>query len=249
VGYNIQQPAVPNADDKWTAAEHHGNLLLFFPTEIRRGIKTSNGDADAVACSRVVNLDTGRVLHNTLIFGTALVPNIGGGAPDGVVLGRLGQGEGKPGQSKPWILQPHDENELRRAQEWLAQDAQGQLQQPQAQAAPPTQGGWQQQGTQQGGWGQQAPAAAPQPQGTGGWGAPQQAAPQQGGWGAPAPAAPSPAPQGGGWGAPAPAPAPDPTGQALFDALKRKGVDPTQFQSEEQAKQAWQYVKNNPEVA
>src|SRR5690606_10878507 len=113
----------------------------------------------------------------------------------------------------------------------------------------PTQGGWQQQGTQQGGWGQQAPAAAPQPQGTGGWGAPQQAAPQQGGWGAPAPAAPSPAPQGGGWGAPAPAPAPDPTGQALFDALKRKGVDPTQFQSEEQAKQAWQYVKNNPEVA
>lgn len=241
MGYNIQQPAIPNADDKWTAAEHVGNLLIFFPTEVRRGIKTSNGDSDAVACARVVNLDTGRVLHNTLIFGTALVPNIGGGAPDGIVLGRLGQGEGKPGQSKPWILQPHDEADLQRCHAWLAQDAQGNVGQPQAQPGPAP--------VAQGGWGAPAPAASPAPA-TGGWGSPPAPAPQaagQGGWGSPTPAATAPAQ--GGWGAPAPAPAPDPTGQALFDAFKRKGVDPMQFQSEEQAKQAWQYVKNNPDVA
>ncbi len=258
MGYNIQQPSVPNADDKWTAAEHNGDLLLFFPTEVRRGIKTSNGDADAVACSRVVNLRTGRVLHNTLIFGTALVPNIGGGAPDGVVLGRLSQGEGKPGQSKPWILLPHDENELRMAQDWLARDAQGQLQQPQAQAAPPTQGGWQQQGTQQGGWGQQAPAAAPQPQGTGGWGqqspAPAPApAPQQGGWGAPAPAAPSPAPQAGGWGNPAPAAPPANPNPGvhpdLVEALRKKGVTLQPGQTQQDAESIWGYVANNPDVA
>lgn len=261
MGYNIQQPAVPNADDKWTAAEHNGSLLLFFPTEVRRGIKTSNGDADAVSCSRVVNLNTGRILHNTLIFGTALVPNIGGGAPDGVVLGRLGQGEGKPGQSKPWILLPHDENELRMAQEWLARDAQGQLQQPQAQAGPPTPAA-------QGGWGQQAPAPAygsPAPA-TGGWGQPAPQAPpaasQQGGWGAPAPAAPSPAPQGGGWGspppaaaaAPAPAPAPTATGNpgvhpGLVEALRKKGVTLQPGQTQQDAESIWGYVANNPDVA
>lgn len=276
MGYNIQQPAVPNADDKWTAAEHNGSLLLFFPTEVRRGIKTSNGDADAVSCSRVVNLNTGRILHNTLIFGTALVPNIGGGAPDGVVLGRLGQGEGKPGQSKPWILLPHDENELRMAQEWLARDAQGQLQQPQAQAGPPTQGGY---GAPQGtpGWGQQAaPAPSPAPA-TGGWGQPQgapPAAPQQGGWGAPAPAAPSPDPAAGGWGnppqqaggwqgaaaaAPAPAPAasaPAPTATGnpgvhpgLVEALRKKGVTLQPGQTQQDAESIWGYVANNPDVA
>jgi hypothetical protein len=255
VGYNIQQPAVPNADDKWTAAEHNGNLLLFFPTEVRRGIKTSNGDADAVSCARVVNLDTGRVLHNTLIFGTALVPNIGGGAPDGVVLGRLGQGEGKPGQSKPWILLPHDEVELHRAQDWLARDAQGQLQQPQAQVAPPTQNAYGAPAT--GGWGQQAPAPAPSAPATGGWGQQAPAAPQQGGWGAPAPAAPSPAPQGGGWGspppaaAPAPAPAPAPSGvhPGLVEALRKKGVTLQPGQTQQDAESIWGYVANNPDVA
>ena len=251
--YNIQQPAVPNADDKWTAAEHSGNLLLFFPTEVRRGIKTTIGESDAVSCSRVVNLDTGRVLHNTLIFGTALVPNIGGGAPDGVVLGRLGQGEGKPGQSKPWILLPHDENELFRAQDWLAKDAQGQLQQPQGQAAPPTSNGYGAPAPQQGGWGAPAPAASPAPA-TGGWGQPQAApapapAPQQGGWGAPAPAAASPAPQAGGWGSPAPANPNPGVHPDLVEALRKKGVTLQPGQTQQDAESIWGYVANNPDVA
>lgn len=230
MNYVVHQPAIPNAEDKWSAAEHIGNLLIFFPTEVRRGIKTSNGDADAVSCSRVVNLDTGRILHNTLIFGTALVPNIGPGAPDGVVLGRLGQGEGKPGQSKPWILLPHDEAELHRCHEWLALDAQGKTQQP---TAPPTQAGYGAPAT--GGWGQQA-APSPAPA-TGGWGAPAQAPPPgygqaaapQAGWGAPAP---SPAPQAGGWGSPAPQIDP-----GLVAALQQRGVDPAVLTSQEHAEQ------------
>jgi hypothetical protein len=257
VSYQIHQPAIPNADDKWTAAEHHGNLLLFFPTEVRRGIKTSNGDADAVACARVVNLDTGRVLHNTLIFGTALVPNIGPAAPDGVVAGRLSQGEGKPGQSKPWILLPHDEAELRRVQEWLALDAQGQVQQPQTQQAPPAQGGWGQQAAPSapaaGGWGAPVPAPAPatyspvQAQQTGnGWGAPAPAAPPAAqsqfpaaSWGNAAPAAP-PAPPAG--------PAPD-VHPGLVEALRKKGVPGEQLTSMAQAEQIWALVQNQPDVA
>lgn len=230
--YQIHQPAIPNADDKWTAAEHLGNLLLFFPTEVRRGIKTSNGDSDAVSCSRVVNLDTGRILHNTLIFGTALVPNIGPGAPDGVVLGRLGQGEGKPGQSKPWILLPHDENELRVCQDWLARDAQGQVTQPTGPPTPAAQGGWGQQA--------QAPAYGSTAPATGGWGQQATPAPQQGNWGAPAPAAPSPAP------------APAATGSVhpgLVEALRKKGVTLQPGQTQQDAESIWGYVANNPDVA
>jgi hypothetical protein len=123
------------------------------------------------------------------------------------------------------------------AQDWLARDAQGQLQQPQAQAAPPTQGGWQQQGTQQGGWGQQSPAPAP----------------QQGGWGAPAPAAPSPAPQAGGWGNPAPAaPSANPNPGVhpdLVEALRKKGVTLQPGQTQQDAESIWGYVANNPDVA
>ena len=245
--YQINQPAVPNAEDKWTAAEHLGNLLLFFPTEVRRGIKTTNGDADAVACSRVVNLDTGRVLNNTLIFGTALVPNIGPAAPDSLVAGRLAQGEGKPGQSKPWILLPHDENELRQVQAWLAHDAQNQLQQP---SAPPTQAA-------QGGWGQQAAAPAygsPAPA-TGGWGAPAPTPTQAGAptaWGAPAPVAPSPATAAPSqWGAPAAAapagPAPD-VHPGLAEALRKKGVPGDQLTSMAQAEQIWAVVQHQPDV-
>lgn len=244
--YNIQQPSIPNAEDKWTAAEHSGNLLLFFPVEVRRNIKTSNGDSDAVRCSRVVNLDTGRILNDPLIFGTALVPNVGGGAPDGIVLGRLGQGQPKNGNNPPWILLPHDEADLHRAQDWLARDAAGQLTQP---TAPPTQngygapatGGWGQQAAPApspapatGGWGNQAPAPA-----QGGWGNPPAQAPAQGGWGAPsaapapAPATPAPAAAGNGWGAPAPAaPQIDP---GLVAALQQRGVDTSQLVSQEQA--------------
>lgn len=243
MSYNIQQPAIPNADDKWTAADHNGSLLLFFPTEVRRGIKTSNGDADAVSCSRVVNLNTGRVLHNTLIFGTALVPNIGGGAPDGIVLGRLGQGEGKPGQSKPWILLPHDENDLRLAQQWLAQDAAGQLTQPQGPPTPAAQGGW----------GAPAPAASPAPA-TGGWGQAPGQPPAPAAWqapgGAPAPAAPSPAPQAGSWQAPAPAANPNPgVHPDLVEALRKKGVTLQPGQGQQDAESIWGYVANNPDVA
>ncbi len=250
MGYVVHQPAVPNAEDKWSAAEHLGNLLLFFPTEVRRQIKTSNGDADAVACARVVNLDTGRVLHDTLIFGTALVPNIGPGAPDGVVAGRLAQGEGKPGQSKPWILLPHDEQELQRVQAWLALDAQNAVQQPQG---PPTPAA----SAPQANWGGPAPVASPAPA-TGGWGGPAAAPPQAAGWGAPAPAAASPAPQAGGWGSPAPVAPQPPTFEelvaqggppAVLEALRKKGVPGDQVTSPEQAAQIWALVRNNPDVA
>jgi len=85
--------------------DHHGRLLLIVPEDYQTGIKTAYGESDAVACSVAV-LDgdqAGETFPGTLIFSSVLRsqlrPRLGE-----KVLGRLGQGEAKPGQSPPWIL-------------------------------------------------------------------------------------------------------------------------------------------------
>lgn len=87
--------------------EFEGALLLLKPTEYREGISTAFGDADAVVCDLTV-LDgpkAGQEHPGTLIFQRALQgqlrPKVGTGR---MVLGRLGRGVAKAGQSAPWIL-------------------------------------------------------------------------------------------------------------------------------------------------
>lgn len=250
---NFQQPGI--GGDKFEAAAHNGHLLLFFPTQLDQNIPTVNGTADAVT-TRIVDLDTGQVLDDAKVWGKAMVPQLKGAIPDGMILGRLAQGQSKGGNNPPWILQPHTEQDVYRAEQWLAANPRGRFAQPQAQQAPPTQNGYGAPATQQGGWGQQPSAPASPQAATGGWGAPQNNAPQAG-WGAPAPAAQSapPAPQNGYGAAPAyGAPAADqgqfpgqwgnaapPAQQApqidpgLVAALQSRGVDPSQLTSQAQA--------------
>lgn len=251
----FQQPGI--GGDKFEAANHNGHLLLFFPTTFRAAVKTANGEADCVD-TRIVDLDTGQVLDDAKVWGKAMVPQLKGAVPDGMVLGRLAQGQGKAGNNPPWILQPHTEQDVYRAEQWIA--ANPRVSQP-APQVPPTSTGYAPQGTQ--GWGAPAPAAAPAAPATGGWGQAPQAGPTQGGWGAPAPAAqsapaapaqsqlegqwgnantaapagpgatPAGAPVGGSWGAPA-APQIDP---GLVAALQSRGVDPAQLQNQAHAEQ------------
>lgn len=224
----FQQPGI--GGDKFEAANHNGHLLLFFPSAFRAQVQTSNGSADCVD-TRIVDLDTGQVLDDAKVWGKAMVPQLKGAVPDGMVLGRLAQGQGKAGNNPPWILQPHTEQDVYRAEQWIAANPRNQFGQPQS--APPAPPAYGQQGT---GWGN--PAASPAT-GTGGWGAPAPAAaPAQsqfeGQW--PAQAA-APAGNGGGWGAPpAPAAAPqiDP---GLVAALQSRGVDPAQLQNQAHAEQ------------
>ena len=85
-----------------------GALLLITVHEHLTGdkaISTSFGPAEPIRCDVAV-LDgpsTGEVHADTLIFPRVLIgqlrPNIGK-----KVLGRLGQGTAKPGQSAPWTL-------------------------------------------------------------------------------------------------------------------------------------------------
>jgi hypothetical protein len=119
---NFSQPA---SGSKFRPADYQGHLLLVWPTEYRSGIKTDYGESDAVA-ARVVVLDgeQGYEEHdNVLFFQAALIgtlkPSVGNNKP---VLGRLGRGTSKPGQSAPFILTPFTEEDAKSAREYFAQD-------------------------------------------------------------------------------------------------------------------------------
>jgi hypothetical protein len=116
----FSQPASPS---KFRPADYQGNLILVWPTEYRTGIKTDYGDSDAIA-ARVVVLDApgGVEEHdNVLFFQGALIstlkPSVGSNKP---VLGRLGRGTSKPGQSAPFILTPFTEADAKAAREYFA---------------------------------------------------------------------------------------------------------------------------------
>ena len=245
----FQQPGISNPEDKFVPAENNGALLLFFPTQLQTQVKTAHGEADAVA-ARIVRLNDGRVYDNALIFPTGLVTQLKGAVPDGMVLGTLYQGENTKG-NPPWLLRPHNEQEVQQAEAWLAANPRNQFQSAPAPApAAPA-------------WGQQAPAAPA----AGGWGSPPPAAPAGNGWGAPA--APAPATSGGAsWGAQAPATAPAaapapaqaatgswgaqaPSGvdPGLVEALRKKGVNLPPNSTQESAESIWAIVGGNPDVA
>ncbi|TFV66082.1 UNVERIFIED_ORG: hypothetical protein E4P37_07885 [Bacillus sp. AZ43] len=93
----------------WTALQ--GALLLFTVTA---------AEVDAVRADVIV-LDgdkEGEVYTDTLIFPkvlqTQVKPSIGS-----MVLGRLGQGQKKPGQSPPWVLLPATEADKVTGRDWL----------------------------------------------------------------------------------------------------------------------------------
>jgi hypothetical protein len=225
----FQQPGI--GGDKFDANNHNGHLLLFFPGEFTAQIATVNGATDCVS-ARIVDLDTGQVLEDAKVWGKAMVPQLKGAVPDGMVLGRIAQGQNTKG-NPPWLINPHSEQDVARAEQWLAANPPAsKFAQPQGQAAPPTSNGYNAApATQAPAWGQQAPAA-PAPA-TGGWGNPPAPAPAQGQfagqWGAAAPASAVAPPA-----APVNPPHPD-----LVAALLAKGVQLPPGTSHETAEQIW----------
>ena len=94
------------ADTKWVPAENEGALILFYPVEVKEAVTTSYGTSDAVLCEKIVNLDTGTVYEETLVFGAGLVVNIREGVPGRMVLGRLSKTS-----RGAWVLLPHNEED------------------------------------------------------------------------------------------------------------------------------------------
>ncbi len=105
----MQAPPAPNDGDKLDLKAINGALLHITVKDIVRDIPTVHGISDAVSADVVVLDGTGKgdTYEDTLIFPKVLRSVLGQvvGTADPVVIGRLGQGEAKPGKSAPWVLQ------------------------------------------------------------------------------------------------------------------------------------------------
>jgi hypothetical protein len=115
----------PSQGDQVKVAELVGCLCLIWAREYREDITTTFGPADAVAVDMHVLDGThgGEKFENTLLFQRALIGSLKpaiGGEP---VLGRIGQGVGKPGQSPPYILLPYTEQDAALATGYIARMA------------------------------------------------------------------------------------------------------------------------------
>lgn len=99
-----------------------GSLLLVEVHSIETGIPTSFGASDAVRADVAV-LDgdqAGETYNDTLVFPKVLQSQLKSRV-GGKVLGRLGQGQAKPGQSAPWVLQEPTEADKQLATQWITQ--------------------------------------------------------------------------------------------------------------------------------
>jgi hypothetical protein len=104
--------------------EHVGALLLIDVQSLENGIKTVHGDSDAISANVNV-LDgpgQGASYEDTLIFPKVLVSQLRKSIGD-KVLGRLGQGVAKPGQSAPWILNEASADDIAKAEKWVAENS------------------------------------------------------------------------------------------------------------------------------
>lgn len=102
----------------------HGSLLLIKPSAQEVGIKTVHGDSNAIRADiSVLDGDKeGTEYEDTLVFPkvlqSQLKPRIGQ-----MVLGRLGQGHKKPGQSPPWTLSTATDDEKKIGKAYLDRTA------------------------------------------------------------------------------------------------------------------------------
>lgn len=97
--------AAPASAAGFVWSDHKGALLIIEPTAVEAGIPTSFGEKEAVRADiRVVDgPDAGEVYTDTLIFPRALIGQLKSNVGR-KVLGRVSQGQAKPGQQAPWLL-------------------------------------------------------------------------------------------------------------------------------------------------
>jgi hypothetical protein len=98
-----------------------GSLLLVDVHAVETGINTAFGPTDAIR-GDVAVLDgtlAGQTYNDTLIFPKVLQSQLRSRV-GGKVLGRLGKGTAKPGQSAPWVLSEPSEADRQLGMQWLS---------------------------------------------------------------------------------------------------------------------------------
>jgi len=101
----MSQFAAPAAASGIEWSELNGSLLIVEPTEVVKDINTNFGVTDAVRANVTVLDGPLGKYEDTLIFPRVLQSQLSSRIGQ-KVLGRLGQGTAKPGQSPPWMLAP-----------------------------------------------------------------------------------------------------------------------------------------------
>lgn len=115
--------APPSGGVTW--ADHKGKLLVIEPLSYETGIKTVHDrtaeGSDAVRANVYVITGPGESedFEDTLVFPKVLQGQLKRQIGKKVV-GRLGQGQQKPGQSAPWILAEATADDIAKAQAWQA---------------------------------------------------------------------------------------------------------------------------------
>ena len=128
-------PTAPQGD-MVKAADLNGHLLIITPLELRQGITTSLGEADAIAVN-LVDLTNNEEYENVLFFNKALIGTLNNNI-GAQVLARMGQGIAKPGKSAPWILIDATQNpeDVKLATDYNVKQAEGILAAPKPAPAP-----------------------------------------------------------------------------------------------------------------
>lgn len=112
-------PSAPGGGINWT--DHKGSLLLITAHEYVEGIATNFGSANAVRADVVVIGDNGaEEYEDTLVFPKVLSSQLRKQIGGKKVLGRLGQGQAKPGQSAPWLIEEASAEDVAKARAYLA---------------------------------------------------------------------------------------------------------------------------------
>jgi hypothetical protein len=105
--------------------DFEGNLLLVKPLQVDKDIPTVFGDANATTCDLIV-LDgehAGEQHKGLMLFQKALQAQLADRVGSGrMLLGRLGKGVAKPGQSPPWLFTDPTEEERGMARAWVAKN-------------------------------------------------------------------------------------------------------------------------------
>lgn len=122
----FSRPSDTGDASKIVWADLAGSLLVVEPFSVEHDIQTGMGPKDAVRAAVHV-LDgphAGEEYPDALIFPRAMQGQLGRqlGAK---VLGRLGQGVAKPGQSAPWVLEYATAEDEKVALTWMAAQSGG----------------------------------------------------------------------------------------------------------------------------
>lgn len=115
------QPAASGGSG-WKAGEHENHLHLITPHEYIASMPTSMGETAAVRADITIldGPNAGETYSDQLIFQKVLVSALRSSAGTGQkILGRLGRGLAKPGQTAPYVLQPYTDADAALAKAFL----------------------------------------------------------------------------------------------------------------------------------